>query len=78
MIRKSDSGQWQPNYSAILGSFVTAGISYTYYPPSDRGGGLLVENSLISIAGGAVAGVFQEFVFRKITTHANANSASGP
>ena len=78
VIRRSDSGQWQPNYSAILGSFVTAGISYIYYPPSDRGGELLVENSLISIGGGAVAGVFQEFVFRKITTHANANSASGP
>lgn len=78
VIRKGDNGQWQPDYSGILGSFVASGISYIYYPPSDRGGGLLVENSLISIGGGAVAGVFQEFVFRKITTHANANSASGP
>ncbi len=78
VIRKSDNGQWQPNYSGILGSFVASGISYIYYPPSDRGGELLVENSLTSIGGGAVAGVFQEFVFRKITTHANANSASGP
>jgi len=69
VIRSSDDGRMQPNYSAILGSFVTAGISYTYYPPSDRGGGLLVENALISIGGGAVAGVFQKFVLRKITTH---------
>jgi len=78
VIRKGDNGQWQPNYSAILGSFVTAGISYTYYPPSDRGGGLLAENALISIGGGAVAGVFQEFVFRKITTHSKDSTASGP
>lgn len=76
VIRKSDNGQWQPNYSAILGSFVSSGISYIYYPASDRGGGLLVENALISVGGGAVAGVFQEFVLRKITTHSK--QPSGP
>jgi hypothetical protein len=78
VIRKGDNGQWQPNYSAFVGSFVAAGISYAYYPPSDRGGGLLAENALISIGGGAVAGVFQEFVLRKLTTHAKANTPSGP
>ncbi len=78
VIRKGDNGKWRPNYSAFVGSFVAAGISYTYYPPSDRGGGLLAENALITIGGGAVAGVFQEFVLRKITTHAKDHTASGP
>lgn len=78
VVRKGDNGHWQPNYSAFVGSFAAAGISYTYYPPSDRGSGLLVENALVSIGGGAVAGVFQEFVLHKITTHAKGQSASGP
>jgi hypothetical protein len=78
VIRKGDNGKWQPNYSAFVGSFVASGISYIYYPPSDRGGGLLAENALITIGGGAVAGVFQEFVLRKITTHSKAQSVSGP
>lgn len=77
VIRKGDNGQWQPNYSGIVGSFVAAGISNIYYPPSDRGGGLVAENALISIGGGAVAGVFQEFVLRKVTTHTR-DHASGP
>jgi len=78
VIRKGDNGKWQPNYSAFVGSFAAAAISCTYYPPSDRGGGLLVENALVSIGGGAVAGVFQEFVLRKFTSHTRDQPASGP
>ncbi len=69
VIRKGDNGHWQPNYSGIIGSFAAGALSYTYYPANDRGAGLLVRNSLIGIAGGGVAGVFQEFVLRKFTTH---------
>lgn len=66
---KGDNKQWQPNYSAIAGSFITAGISQAYYPASDRGAGLLVETALIRIAEGSVAGIFQEFVVKKLTPH---------
>jgi hypothetical protein len=76
VIRRSDDGRLQPNYSAICGSFATAAISYSYYPPSDRSGGLLVQNALLSVAGGAVAGVFQEFVLKKLTSHSQ--NPSGP
>jgi len=69
VIRKGDNGRWQPDYSVILGSFVSGAISYAYYPPADRGAGLLVRNAMIDIGSGAVAGVFQEFVLRKFTTH---------
>ena len=69
IICKGDNKRWQPNYSGILGSFATGGISYLYYPESDRGGELLVENAMIRIAESAVAGVFQEFVIRKLTPH---------
>jgi Carboxypeptidase regulatory-like domain len=67
VICKGDNKQWQLNYSTIIGSFATAGISYTYYPASDRSGTLLVETALIRIAEGSVAGLFQEFVIPHLT-----------
>src|SRR5205807_8934357 len=36
VVCKGDNKRWQANYSAILGSFATGGISYLYYPKSDR------------------------------------------
>ncbi len=52
--------------------FATGGISYLYYPATDRNGaGVLVQSALIRIGGSAVAGIFQEFVFRKLTPHLN-------
>jgi len=66
---KGDNKEYQPNYSAILGSFITSGISYTYYPASDRSASLMVQTALIRIAEGSVAGLFQEFVVRKLTPH---------
>jgi hypothetical protein len=69
VICKGDNKRWQPNYSGIIGSFAAGGVSYLYYPASDRGAELLVQNSLISIAEGGIAGVFQEFVVRKLTPH---------
>ena len=66
---RSDNKKYEPNYSAILGSFATSAISYTYYPASDRSASLLVESALIRIAEGSVAGLFQEFVVKKLTPH---------
>jgi hypothetical protein len=36
LVCKGNNKRWQTNYSAILGSFATGGISYLYYPKSDR------------------------------------------
>jgi hypothetical protein len=69
VICKGDNKRWQPNYSAILGSFASGGISYLYYPAADRGAELLVQNTLLSIAQDGIAAVFQEFVVRKFTPH---------
>jgi hypothetical protein len=69
VICRGDNGKRQFNYSAVVGSFVTSGISYTYYPAANRGGGLLVESALVRIAEGSLAGVFQEFVVKKLTPH---------
>jgi hypothetical protein len=69
-ICKGDNGHWQPNYSGILGSLAAGGISYLYYPASDRHGpGLFFTNALIKAGENSVAGVFQEFVIPKFTPH---------
>jgi hypothetical protein len=78
VICKGDNKRYQPNYSAIIGSFVTSSISYSYYPASDRSAGLLVGNALIRIGEGSVAGLLQEFVLRKFTSHSQRHPAAQP
>jgi Carboxypeptidase regulatory-like domain len=67
VICKGDNGRWQANYSGIIGSLASGGISNLYYPASDRGAGLVFENTLIGIGEFAAANLFQEFVVRKLT-----------
>ncbi len=67
VICKGDNKKYQPNYSAILGSFVTGAIAQAYYPESDRGTSLYFQTALIRIAEGSVAGIFQEYVVPKLT-----------
>jgi hypothetical protein len=70
LICKGDNMRWQPNYSNVAGSFASAGISYLYYPRSDRNGaGLVVQNSLIRLGEVAFEGILQEFVIRRLTPH---------
>lgn len=67
---RGDNRKWQPNYSNVLGNVTAAAISNVYYPATDRhGAGLLIRNSMMSTAAGAIGGLFQEFVVRKFTPH---------
>jgi hypothetical protein len=71
VICKGDNGHWQADYSGILGALAAGGISNLYYPASSRNGaGLTFENTLIGIGGSAVGNLFQEFLVRKLTPHA--------
>ncbi len=78
VICKGDDKRWQPNYSGIVGSFATGGISYLYYPASDRSAELFLQNSLIRIAESSIAGVFQEFIVRKLTPHLPSRPSDSP
>jgi hypothetical protein len=69
VICKGDNGHWQANYSNILGSLASGGISNLYYPSTDRGAELTFENAGIGIGATAVANVLQEFIVRKLTPH---------
>ena len=78
VVAKGDNKKWQPNYSQIIGAFATGGISQLYYPASDRGGDLVVQNALLRLATSAVAGIFQEFVLRRLTPHLQTHTKTEP
>jgi hypothetical protein len=68
VICKSDGGHWQVNYSGIIGSLASGGISNLFYPASDRNGpALTFENTAMSIGSTAIFNLMQEFVLRKLT-----------
>jgi hypothetical protein len=68
VICKGDNKKWQFNYSGVLGSFASGGVSYLYYPASDRSLSLIMQNSAVRIAESSLAGIVQEFVLRRFTT----------
>jgi len=69
VICKGDNGRWQANYSGILGSLASGGISNLYYPAQYRGVALTFENTLVGIAEGAATNLFEEFLIPKLTPH---------
>jgi len=70
-VCKGDNGRWQFNYSNILGSLASGGISNLYYPAQDRNGAALtLENAALGIGATAIANLMQEFVIRKLTPKA--------
>jgi hypothetical protein len=71
VVCKGDNGHWQANYSGIVGSLASGGISNLYYPAGDRNGAALTfEKTLIGIGSTAATNLLQEFVIRKLTPHA--------
>jgi len=79
VICKGDNGHWQANYSGILGSAAAGGISNLYYPAANRNGATLtIENTGLSIAGSAVANLFQEFLVRKLTPRVPGSAEAKP
>ncbi len=69
VIARGDNGSWEPNYSEVLGHLSAAGISNLYYPPSERGGSLILLNGLAGIGADAVGNLIREFVLKGITSH---------
>ncbi len=68
VICRGDDGRWEPNYSNIAGTLISAGISNLYYPASNRNGaGETIDNALISTAEGAAGALLQEFVLKKLS-----------
>lgn len=69
-VCRGDNGKLQPNYSSIGGDLGSAAISNLYYPPSNRGAGLVFENLALSTGERMVSSLLQEFVLHRITPKA--------
>ena len=57
----TDQGGRSFNWSNVLGAFSSGGLSNAYYPRSDRGFGLTMSRSAISLLYGSAGGVLDEF-----------------
>jgi hypothetical protein len=67
-VCQGDNGKAQPNYSQWGGSLISASLSNTYYPGSNRGVGLIFRNFGTSMGLHVVLGLAQEFVLGKLTS----------
>jgi carboxypeptidase family protein len=67
-VCQGDNGKTQPNYSQWGGSLISASLSNTYYPSSNRGAGLVARNFGTSMGLHVVLGLAQEFLLGKFTS----------
>jgi hypothetical protein len=67
---KGDNGRTQFNYSGVGGNLIAGALTNLYYPPSNRGPGLVFSSTLINAGGRLANSLVQEFVLRKYTTNA--------
>jgi len=58
---KTDRGTRQFNFSKVLGAFAAKGISNLYYPPDDRGFGITMRRSALTLASGMASNLGAEF-----------------
>jgi Carboxypeptidase regulatory-like domain len=65
VLCKGDNGRWQINYSNIAGSFGGAAISSSIYPSKSQAS-VIVSNGLVRMGESSLAGIFQQFVARKL------------
>jgi len=73
-MAKSDKGKWEFNYSSIGGDLASGALSNLYYPQKDRGPGLVFGGAALATGGRIANALAQEFIFRKFTSHSDANS----
>lgn len=66
-ICKGDDGKSQPNFSSIGGDLSSAALSNLYYPPSNRGAGLLFQNFFVTTGERVLSSAVQEFVLGRLT-----------
>src|SRR5215813_746474 len=67
-VCQGDNGKTQPNYSQWGGSLISASLSNTYYPDSQRGAGLVFTNFGTSMGLHVALGLAQEFLLGKFTS----------
>jgi hypothetical protein len=66
-VTRSDSGRTVPNYSFFLGDLSSAALSNLYYPPANRGVGLVFNRAAIGLAGRVGGNLIREFLSKRST-----------
>jgi Carboxypeptidase regulatory-like domain len=69
-VTRSDSGRTVPNYSYLLGNMCSAALSNLYYPPANRGVGLVFNKAAVGLAGRVAGNLIREFLSKRLTTNA--------
>jgi hypothetical protein len=68
LVARGDNGHWQPNFSHIAGNASAGAISTLYHSRDHSAGELAGINAAVGIGGGALQGLFREFLWPHITT----------
>jgi hypothetical protein len=68
-VRKGDNGNWQPDYSDVLGGMAATELSSLYYPATSRPVRRLADSVALEFGGRAIHNLLHEFVLRNITPH---------
>jgi hypothetical protein len=66
-VCRGDDGHLQPNFSTIGGDLSSSALSNLYYPPSNRGTGLVFQNFFVTTGERMLSSLVQEFVLGRIT-----------
>jgi hypothetical protein len=69
-VTRSDSGRTAPNYSYLLGDLCAGALSNLYYPPANRGAGLVFNKAAVGLAGRVGGNLIREFLSKRLTTNA--------
>lgn len=68
LVCRGDNGRLQPNYSSVGGDLASAALSNAYYPPSNRGAGLVFQNVALSTGERMLGTLVQEFILHKFAS----------
>lgn len=71
-VCRGDNGKLQANFSSMGGDLGSSALSNLYYPPSNRGAGLVFGNFVISTGERMLSSVIQEFVLPRFTSRPRA------
>ncbi len=74
-VCKGDNGRLQPNYSSIGGDMISGAISNLYYPVTNRGPGLVFQNTLINSGERMLGSLLEEFVLPRFVKRQHQSSS---
>lgn len=68
LIVRGDNGHSQFAYSRVMGDLAAGGIANAYYPPENRGVGLVFSSTAIDIGASAATNLIREFILPSLTS----------